>query len=496
MRAIALVGTVVFAAVIVLPLVALGALGGTAPYGGPLPAYPDTSALFIQNGAFLDRFGDATLARSPAKKVAISLRYRAELDLLHFVDTDQVISGTEGWLFYKGDFFGCVQPARYAQMARQLDVMSRLAGASGVLLEFAVAPNKSTTYADKLGPLNWAYTHCAAANTQAFDSALARFAPTVVRNSISLAEGRRRYPEINLFYHTDTHWTPFSAALAFRQLLATLPGIDAAALPPPKLGQKRAVMTDMYANMLIRTDLEAVTVLDPATEAKLPVLTFHHPVFLGDSFYNMLKPTIAHSFPGVVQAHIDDAKDYWIALQEADLIVASGVERYFLSRTLSGAMQWESPFGRALVARNETAAAATCGGFKEIGTGDVTALHNVEQRGADWAVTGDAPQLIFAVPPAGAGLARCLTIDYTAGRAVTMELFLPSAGASSFASGRSVQLPLTAGQGRIELRLPSGMDGPTIRLDPGERAADRLSIRMVALGTAAGVVEPAAGDGR
>ncbi len=127
-------------------LLLFGAVGG---FGREQPDYPKFEELSRRKAR--DQFGDALLERSSAMKLAVKLQNFVTFRVIGFVDTRLVLSGKDGWLFYRPDFLdgACMDLDKAVVQFRQLAVLMDLARASGLDMRLSLSPNKATIYPDK-----------------------------------------------------------------------------------------------------------------------------------------------------------------------------------------------------------------------------------------------------------------------------------------------------------------------------------------------------------
>jgi hypothetical protein len=363
-RAVSIVKIAAFLAVMLAPLVTLGLGGAVAPYGQkPLAQFPSIKDALLGVGQSLDRFGKALIDRSAATKQAIILKNLAAYYLGNFVDTETIIFGRDGWLFFKDEFI-CVNPEQLSSALTHLDDMVDAAKAAGLELIFSISPDKATIYPEYLHPLakrSWA---CKPENNRVWRSLLAQH-PAIIDHAIPILAEKKRDPDAKLFFKTDTHWTEFGASFAARQV------IDAAGsqgvLPDPRpTGEKRARATDMLNQMLLVPGSESFDTIDMAVESGLAVragVPTRRTVVLHDSFYYVLHATLVPNFPQVSFFYIDDVESYRKAIAGAERIVVNSVERVFIARASGGSLSWDGPLGREIAMRCQklqTVAPAGC----------------------------------------------------------------------------------------------------------------------------------------
>lgn len=142
--------------------------------------------------------------------------------LLNRLPTDQVVAGTEGWLFYAGEgslalFQRAVEldPDRLDTWRTQLAGRAEKLGSLGIGYVFAIAPDKHTIYGEYMpGYLR------PGRNPSPHDQfmAMAHGLP-VVNLRPALMAGKASH---QLYMRDDTHWNARGAYVAYRELMARL----------------------------------------------------------------------------------------------------------------------------------------------------------------------------------------------------------------------------------------------------------------------------------
>lgn len=448
----------IFAGVVAAPLLALAVLGAVAPYGQrPHPAFPKARALAnAKQGAF-DQLGKALLDRSIVTREAIRLKYALNYYVSRYVDTDLVVSGRGDWLYYKDDFskkMVCIGDDRIARDLAQVDVMTDMAAAAGLKMFVGISPDKSSVYPEYLHPMARRYWACKIDSAAALRRYIASEAPRIIDHAAPLLAEKAGAQATNLFWHQDTHWTPLGAGLARRQLFETVLGAPATPVPPPRLtGEMVKRETDMGNLMLLLPDNEMYETIDPSVEDQLSQLYAAHPatdtVLIADSFYTVARFNDPAVFPGLKEFHIDKSDDaLFNAVTTARHLIINSVERSFLGRIEGGGLAWPSAIGRAVLARNATAAQA-CGNFRSIA--------GVEQREG---------RNVFAVPPPPEGHLPCVRILLeTTGS--TLEIGLPRRDGQEgpvFREGRALAHALPQGKQVWVMVMPAYVGGKVLGL--------------------------------
>jgi hypothetical protein len=346
-----------FVAVIIAPLTALAVHGAILPYGQkPFAGFPTLAAVSGGEKGALDKFGEALLDRSPVTEAAIRLKNFVAYHGANFIDTDSIIFGRGGWLFYKEELI-CVDRAKLSAALNHIDEMIDTAKAAGIELIVSISPDKASIYPEELHPLAKPYWACKLENNRLWRTLLAQH-PKIIDHAIPILAEKQRDPRGKLYFVTDTHWTPFGSVWALRQLIGAAGRYEYSKLPPPvRAGGMLARPTDMANTMLLLPGMEDYDKVDSSIENKLSVLADvpeRRTVILHDSFYNVIMEWLLPNFPGAAAFHVDgDIAKYPAALTSADRIIVNSVERAFLGRSIDGGtLSWTGPLGRAILARS------------------------------------------------------------------------------------------------------------------------------------------------
>jgi hypothetical protein len=347
----------VFAAVVAAPLAALAIGGPVLPYGQkPLPEFPTLRAVVQGKSGALDKFGEAVLDRSAMTEAAIRIRNFAAYTA-NLTDTDRIIFGRDGWLFYKEEL-SCLDRKQLSTALDQVDAMIETAKAGGIELIVSVSPDKGSIYPEKMHPLARPYWACKLQDNHIWRDSLAQH-PNILDHAVPILAEKEREPRAKLFFETDTHWTTLGASWALRQLIGAASHQKDIRLPNPRLtGETSARPTDMANQMLLLPGQESYDKIDMTTEAGLAQLAGvpkRKTVIIHDSFYHMLGESFVSNFPGAADFHLEsDVDKYPTAIAGAERVIVNSVERAFVSRVLNGSMGSNSPLVRAIQDRRNS----------------------------------------------------------------------------------------------------------------------------------------------
>ena len=425
------------------------------PYGRPHTEFPSVRAL-IKESKF-DALGSAILDRSIVRRTAIQLQYSFDFDVLHNLDSSLALSGKDGWLFVKDDFWGgkCLDPEQVRPLLTHVDAIISMAKAAGLHMVMSVSPDKSSVFPEKLGPANRRYWNCKKENGDVWRKLSQAESPSLVDHLIPLRAAKEDHSP-KLYFKRDSHWTPYGAAISFRQLVSKIfANADVEQVPLEITGNADRV-TDLSRMLLLHQREPYDVVEDPIGTV---VQDRGRAVFIHDSFYEFLADQIARVFPNSLNLTYVDQDRFASVLKDADLVVVNSVERSIIWELKGGWLRPDGPLMQAVLARN-TAAAASCSDFRSV-EDDINQKRTDGQASPlSQSAVGEGQSVIVAVPQLSKGIAACLTLrleDWSNG---LLELSLPknAPGESEFTPGRSVVYPAEASK-TIALVLPEYVQG-------------------------------------
>ncbi|MEQ1671977.1 MAG: hypothetical protein ABL893_14045, partial [Hyphomicrobium sp.] len=428
------------------------------------------------------QFADATIERFPVRKAAISARNR----LLYgagLIDDDRIVSGRDGWLFYKEQFvlYDCGKDDLFDDKIDRMFLVADVARLSSFDYTFAIAPNKATVLPEQMSERTKLYARCYSDRRKHFEQRLAAHGPgNVIDHGLTLkavAANRRQ-----LFLQSDTHWTMFGASYALRDLAMIGRGAaardavasDFAVSPAPG----NMVDPDLRVRMLLLSERER----DVAAEGVQTFLAKHgamagRTVVIHDSFYARISPLVEKLYRDVSLLHVTrDEKKVAAAVRNAQRVVVSGVERSMLNRFYNGPHDWRSPLGQDILTRN-SAAAGKCT-YRENLAANVAApvkrasLRNVAfNSGASYAPTTTDPMVIASLDAeAQKQPSVCVRIRLQVDAPSTLTIYpersLPLAKQALYGHGHSIDVSLQVGVNTIQLIVPTAPSAKTLRIDP------------------------------
>lgn len=461
-----------FVVVITAPLLGLALFGAVGPYGNVArhPEYPTIRELRGMQPGALDRLANAALARSVVRRTSIELKNVVNADVVRFVDTPMIVSGTGDWLFLKAELWRkCLDEETLRPAIADLDLILDLGQASGLDIVASMSPDKAAIYPGRLHPFARRYWRCKAAGSSLLRRLLAEEAPQVIDHTIPILRGRQRFPGHQLYYRTDTHWTPLGGALALRQLLhRVFP--NAAPSPEPRLtGEIALTDTDLRNGMLLLKDLEEKELLDMRIETELAQINDDPPArkttVLGDSFYERLRGDLARIFPDYAYVSLEgDPKRFAAPIASADRLIINSVERLVPARASKGVLSPSGPIAEQILKRN-MARAAACADF---------AAQNTKRE-------ADARTVSVSLPPHVSQQLHCLRVDIVAKEPGTVLLHFSISGNGAPGVGRDLPIAASTGRQAITIVVPARYAGGAIHV----RGTADIAVDKIELGTLA-----------
>jgi len=439
-----------FALFLAAPVLALLLLGSVGEYGSVDPKFPRLWETLRGKKHRMDQFGEAVLHRSAVSKLSIELHNWVAYRLVGFVDTTRVVSGQGDWLFYRPEFQGgrCLEREKAAADLRQLAVLIDLGRASGIDLFVSISPDKSTIYPEMLSAAARGYWRCRVESTTAFRQLIKQEAPALIDHAEPLLAEKALHPERQLYYVTDTHWTPYGGAVAVRQLLAAIH--PAEQIPAPRRSATASRATDL-SRMLLLPASETVDDVDPASWSRpqgdadnLRTAIVH------DSFYNAIAPQLAVAFPNAALVGFNDAH-----AADADRLIINSVERSLSKRVREGPLAWNARLPAAIVQRN-LKRARDCASFAPVSQPGVIGL------------AGASSGTIVPIPAISGGRLPCLRLAVTAKQGATLNVALPNGTTGAFEPGRSFKYKMAPDDETIAFVLPAYVAGSSVRLQASE----------------------------
>jgi SGNH hydrolase-like domain, acetyltransferase AlgX len=443
-----------FALFLAAPIGALLLLGSVGDYGGPSPKFPPLDETLRGKKHRMDQAAEALLHRSTVTKLAVELRNWISYRLVGFADTALVVSGEGDWLFYRPEFQDgrCLERETMAASFRQLAVLIDIGRASGIDLFVSLSPDKSAIYPEMLRTSVRGYWKCRIESIAAQRSLIKEEAPALIDHAEALLAEKRLHPDRQLYFATDTHWTPYGGAIALRQLLGVIyPG---AQMPAPHPSGTTTLDPTNLSRMLlvpVREEADDIVPLAAADWGPHGDPDSLRTVIVHDSFYAHIAVQLAGVFPNAVDATFDGSTGAGV---DADRLIINTLESALPRRTREGPLAWDARLPAAIVQRN-LKRAQECTSFAEVGRAGAIELGN-----------GDSG--VVPIQAIEGDRLPCLRLSIAAKHAAVIEVALPDATTGAFETGRSFKYRVEPGNRTIAFVLPIYVAGSAVRLQATE----------------------------
>jgi alginate O-acetyltransferase complex protein AlgJ len=419
------------------------------------------------------------------------------------LNPDAVVVGEDGWMFF-GDGVGrglaqyrglvTLDGAQLSALQAYFSSVREAAAQAGIPCIIAIAPDKHAIYPEFLP------RHLAGRGTGPADQLMSDAAGLDLLDLRPVLLEAKSSSGLPLYYRNDSHWNEFGAYLAYRAVMARIPGArpveasegDFRALPPHRgdVGRMAGPALDRDCeNAYIRRDFfpgrlqvedrwKGESLSLPAAEMT-SVSHFRSiavtgsgregtVLLIGDSFLDNASRYFNNSFGCAVYQHYTEFGDRTVAelLREwrPRALVFEIVQRNLIlptSRFIPASADRAASGHAAHAAVVLPALSLVSAG------GAVRDLRDARTDGGDAVLdaTGFDPYLVLPpVRPMPAGATVVLELTLPAERLV--QLYYQTVDAASFSEERSVRSALSGGRHRIEWRIDAPLNG-VFRLDPG-----------------------------
>ncbi|XSG82634.1 MAG: alginate O-acetyltransferase AlgX-related protein [Methyloligella sp. ZOD6] len=321
----------------------------------------DLAALLASDDDYRKGLLKKVMTDSPAGMMAVRAKSTFEYDIFGYVETDQVISGDDGWLYYKPQFFDgtCLDLELIAQGLDLVEALTAVASGAGIRFAFSVSPDKSVAQSEHLGTRARAASGCKLPTAEAWRRMAAANGSHIIDH---LAEFRATDlpPGTELYLKTDTHWNEYAQAIAARGWSERWLGIDPG-LPETSDGQLIAIRTDLGTNMLRLDRMELTTSFESFWQGRFQDTVgtgIRNAVILHDSFYARARPSLQVLFRDAEffdRNHPDEKGLRAAIAARPHYLLVNSVERRVFARLRNGEYGWEGALGLGLLDANEAA---------------------------------------------------------------------------------------------------------------------------------------------
>jgi hypothetical protein len=458
------------------PVATLLPLGSVEDYGRTQTEFPPLGKVLLGKKGQFDQFGDAVLERSIVRRLAIQLRNWVGYRLVGFVDNERLVSGNDGWLFYRPEFTGgrCLDEDQMSMRLRAFAVLVDIARSVGVEMIISMSPDKSTIYPEALNATMRGYWKCRVENSAALRRLIKQELPNLIDHAEPILVEKARHPDIPLYYVTDTHWTPYGGAIAVRQLLAAL--YPDARIPEPRLSAATAIRKTDLASMLLLSIKERGPMAEPLLARDLEFAESDRPaiktLIVHDSFYGAIRRQIMDAFPDPTTMLSFSQGDRLRADGlSADRLIINAIERKFVTNE-GDVLAWDEDVPIAILNHNMQRA-QDCSSFVA----------------ADAAIPGaKSGKGDVAIRAVGSGTLPCLRLSVTAEERATLEIALPDPKTGAFEPGRTLEYRIERGTRTIAFVLPGYAAGSDIRVSLEDAAISAIDVGEIP------AIQPAGSD--
>lgn len=326
-----------FFCILLFPLLGLAVFGEAQPGANEILAF--RPRLIERNGGlnteFLSDLSDYIADRFALRQECVTAWAWLNAALLHTSVEDQVILGSDGWLYYAetvDDYMGQgLTDKQLAAAARNLALMQEYVLSQGADFAFTLAPNKNSLYPE----------HMPAACPAGDGSNGSRLPALLAEEGVHYVDLFSAFQarEETLYYKTDSHWTARGAALAADTLLAALgreSTFFSGSFPLPE--EHAGDLYQMLYPTGKRTEADSAPALTGHTVEGDPnhgdAITIRSRsgspgslLCYRDSFGAALYPYLAEAFGSALFSRQADYDLTRIASQEADTVILELVER-------------------------------------------------------------------------------------------------------------------------------------------------------------------------
>ncbi|MAG33885.1 MAG: hypothetical protein CL908_23640, partial [Deltaproteobacteria bacterium] len=299
-------------------------------HGKSQPEWPTLQALIAPDPEGRAQLAEALLDRLALRREAIRLRNRITWRGLAYIDTDLVVSGADGWLFYKPALraWDCEHHAVLDRGLHRLHLLLDLTEVNDVPLVIAIAPNKASIHRGAMTGRAAHYGRCYFDYEARFRSVLeSHDAPRVIDHARVLDPLQHRE---ETYLRTDTHWNRKYAYQAIAQLAAEV-GIGHPSESDPEIILEDKV-TDLGNQILLMESPEpnpTVVLSRPPSGAQTGV-DAPHIMIIHDSFYQEASEYLAAMIPNATLSNINYREFRNQSLDDVDVLVLASAERAIL----------------------------------------------------------------------------------------------------------------------------------------------------------------------
>lgn len=449
------------------------------PYEGrDFMGFPPYAELIHSSSDAREAAASAYIERSWYRYWAVRTRNFLFLKTLSSIDTERVVSGSNGFLFYKPSLLAhsCDVLDVVPTGLRGIELLLALAEPTRLRVFVTMAPNKATVQHEQLGGRAVLYAPCyldvATALKEQIDAANSPALQSHESSIVRLGEYQGK-----IYYRSDTHWMPHALVGVAKDIYGFFMNAEPAGFESIDIVRGELYERgDLGKLLLLRQSEPSYTPDYREFERVIDVVgkLDGKSVIIHDSFYNAIRADLDQLFASASYFHVDRTiekgrqDDLRSALAEAERVIANSVERHFLRRLRgNGALGMNSVLAEEVLARNQSTADRLCDSI-EAGSGRYRVLHAKQKELGIYKANAPGPRILIDRQSASVHPDQfyCLKVRVSVDRALNPQVFIPRAGDpySEIASLKFGQRPKKF---TLKLLIPPQYAPDQIRVDLG-----------------------------
>lgn len=189
--------------------------------GRTIPEFPVPSLQRIVDPSFYASFDEALIAQNPLREISVKVNARLNYRLFGDVDSREVFSGTNGWLFYYETIYGDCQSA--GELNAQFDNLSKLTETlrrHDKPYIFTITPDKVAIFPENLTEIGRETGACRAKNRALLQDAVRALDISYFDSWLAM-RALRESDTVPVYVKDETHWTQYGAAEFIRFIVQT-----------------------------------------------------------------------------------------------------------------------------------------------------------------------------------------------------------------------------------------------------------------------------------
>lgn len=273
---------------------------------------------------------------SPFRYQLVIANANLNYDVFHTVESDQVLMGKDGWLFFKDGPDAATPVANYqglvrmnddqlAQLAQNLQSLADAYASRGGHLVISFAPSKDLIYPEYM-PDNYPVLSDVDLTRQVADYLGAHTSLDISYVPEKLLAAKETTPSMPLFFKTDTHWNHAGALIALDDALARV-GAETQRFVDYDFHENGTQSGDLANVSALYTRLPADMDYYPANYA--PARDQRSVIVYGDSFSEYYMPYLNAQFDNVWRDALANLDRNTLPDCGADIVIIEANERSF-----------------------------------------------------------------------------------------------------------------------------------------------------------------------